>query len=349
MSGGVDSSTAAALLLDAGYEVEGAFMLLPPMETIREFLQQDIDDAKKVANELHIPLHILNFQEEFQKLVIGRFTQEYLQGATPNPCVFCNPSVKFGLFLEWALDHDFDYVATGHYAKVHKNEEGRYQLQKARDQKKDQTYFMNRLTQHMLSHVLFPLGDLTKEEVRKLGGDKHIAVASKSDSEEICFVRGESHGEFIERQVNTDALKGNFVDENGKILGPHKGIHHYTLGQRRGLGIATGSRVFVTKIDPVTKDITLAGRDALLKTKIKVASVNWMAFEDLPHPMTVDVKIRHTTKASKARIEKLSDEEGSMILVSFEKPVWAPARGQSAVFYDGDLMVGGGYIAQVVE
>ncbi len=343
MSGGVDSSIAVKLLQDEGYDVLGATMKLTDDKIVKHnHLPESISDAKKVANAFNIDHMEVDFKDEFNRQIISYFVEAYEQGTTPNPCIVCNKQIKFGKFLDLAIDEGCDYVATGHYAKIEKDETtGRYLLKRAVDSKKDQTYFLYRLNQDALSRSLMPLGYYTKDQVREIGKEMKLEIAGKKDSEEICFVQHEDHGSFILRMNPDAAFPGNFVDEDGKVLGQHKGIIHYTVGQRRGLGIATGERIFVSNINPKRNEITVSDVDSIMKTKVIVKDINLIPFDSFEGEMEVTTKIRHSMIEYPAKIKMLDEDT---IEIKFDSPVRGPAKGQSAVFYDGDIVVGGGFI-----
>ena len=345
LSGGVDSSVSAALLKNQGYEVIGVTMNnIPDGDIYYEkacAISQAIEDARIVARDLGIEYHVIDLKEEFDRKIVDQFIKEYSLGYTPNPCIICNKYIKFGDLRDKTKGLNADYLATGHYAKIEfDKDKKRYLLKKAKDSKKDQTYFLYKLTQDVLKETIFPLGGFTKDEVRKIGEELGIKTHSKKDSEEICFISNDNHGSFIEKR-NPELLGvGNFIDEEGNIIGKHKGIINYTLGQRRGLGIAFGERVYVSKINGLTKEITLSDENALYKNKIELVDYNLISIEDITEPIITTAKIRHGISEYKAEITK---KDGKLYL-EFEKPVRAPSKGQSAVLYDGDIVVGGGII-----
>ncbi|HHX67674.1 MAG: tRNA 2-thiouridine(34) synthase MnmA [Miniphocaeibacter sp.] len=348
MSGGVDSSVSALLLRKQGYEVAGATMnMIPEGELFKEkycSLANATEEAKLVAKDLGIEHYIIDLKKEFDQAVIESFVKEYSLGYTPNPCVRCNKYIKFGEFFKEIKKLGGDFISTGHYAKVeYDKDKKRYLLKKAKDAKKDQTYFLYNLNQEVLKEVIFPLGDLTKDEVREIGEKSGIVTYSKKDSEEICFINEDDHGNFIKTRNPSVVGVGNFIDEDGNILGKHKGIVYYTIGQRRGLGIALGKRVFVSKINPITKEITLSDDESLYKKYIEVRDYNLISVDDIKRPLEVTVKIRHGVNEYKAMVTQEEDK----LLIEFEEPVRAPSRGQSAVMYDGDIVVGGGIIENV--
>ncbi|WP_099202954.1 tRNA 2-thiouridine(34) synthase MnmA [Miniphocaeibacter massiliensis] len=346
MSGGVDSSVAAYLLKEKGYDVIGVTMSLVPKGVL---YNEDrgccsitaVNEAKMVAEDMGIPHYTMNFREEFDKKIIDSFVKEYSLGYTPNPCIACNKYIKFESFRKKIHELGADYISTGHYAAIEYSEERqRYLLKKAKDAKKDQTYFLYNLSQEALSETILPLGIYTKDEVRKIGKETGIITYNKQDSEEICFVQNNDHGKFIQERNPELIGEGNFIDEKGNILGKHKGIVYYTLGQRKGLGIALGKRVFVSKINGKTKNITLSDEDTLYKREIEIKDFNLIAVDEIKEYKEVTVKIRHGVNEHLGEII----QKGSRLFVEFEKTVRAPSKGQSAVIYDGDIVVGGGII-----
>lgn len=348
MSGGVDSSVSALLLKEQGYDVIGVTMNLLPDEDLymekKCSFKQSIDDAKSVADQLGIKHYVIDLKNEFNSKVVESFVREYSLGYTPNPCVTCNKYIKFDALIREIKKLGADFVATGHYAKSSYDENSkRFNLGKAKDAKKDQTYFLYNITQEALRDTLFPLADLTKEEVRDIGKKFDIVTYGKKDSEEICFIKNDDHGQFI-KDRNPELIKeGNFIDEDGNVLGRHKGIIYYTLGQRKGLGIALGKRVFVSKINVKTGEVTLSNEDKLYKKYIEVVDYNLISIEDIVEPIIVNTKIRHGVNEYRAKVSKKDDR----LLFEFEEPVRAPSKGQSAVMYDGDIIIGGGIIDDV--
>ena len=349
MSGGVDRCVACHLLLKEGYEVIGVTMNLVPKGHLYDEEKgccslSSVMDAKIVAEAMGVKHYTMSFREEFDRKVIENFVREYSLGYTPNPCVACNKYIKFNSFVEKIKPLKADFISTGHYAKVEFDKNyNRYLLKRAKDSKKDQTYFLYNTSQDVLSKTLFPLADLEKEEVRQIAKDENILTYSKKDSEEICFVQNRDHGLFI-KQRNPELIKeGYFVDENGNKLGKHKGIVYYTVGQRKGLGIALGKRVFVSKINTIDNTVTLSDEDALYKNKIRIREENFIPFDALEKPLEVSVKVRHGQSETKGLLFYKNNE----LFVEFEKQVRAPNKGQSAVFYLDDIVVGGGIIDEV--
>ena len=349
MSGGVDSCVACHLLLEEGYEVIGVTMNLVPKGHLYDEEKgccslSSVMDAKIVAEAMGVKHYTMSFREEFDRKVIENFVREYSLGYTPNPCVACNKYIKFNSFVEKIKPLKADFISTGHYAKVEFDKNyNRYLLKRAKDSKKDQTYFLYNTSQEVLSKTLFPLADLEKEKVRQIAKDENILTYSKKDSEEICFVQNRDHGLFI-KQRNPELIKeGYFIDEKGNKLGKHKGIVYYTVGQRKGLGIALGKRVFVSKINAIDNTVTLSDEDALYKDKIKIREENFIPFDTLEKPLEVSVKVRHGQNETKGLLFYKNNE----LFVEFEKQVRAPNKGQSAVFYLDDIVIGGGIIDEV--
>lgn len=348
MSGGVDSSVAAYLLKEKGYEVIGVTLIQTPKSLSNDIEDggccsiSSVMDAKQVAKDLDIPHYVLNFRDIFQEKVIDYFIDEYLKGRTPNPCLMCNKFIRFDKFIKKSLEIGADYLATGHYARVRFDSKNkRYQLLKSKDSIKDQTYFLHQITQEQLSKVIFPLGKYNKQEVREIGEKIGITTFNKPDSEEICFIPNNNHGDFIKKQVPNQVKQGNFIDEKGNILGKHKGIVYYTIGQRKGLGLSLGKRVFVKSIDADRNEIIIGDEEGLYKDKLIANNLNWIGISSLESPMKVTAKIRHTPKEEKAEIIPLKNNK---VLVKFNKKVRAIAEGQAIIFYDGDYVIGGGII-----
>ncbi len=361
MSGGVDSSVMAHLLLAEGYTVTGATMTLyrPGMRLSDDggFVfdpcggdipcgsEEDVRDARAVCDRLGIPHTVYDFGGEFCRHVIGDFVREYEEGATPNPCIVCNKHLKFGALLDAALRDGADGIATGHYARVeYDSGSGRYLLKKAVDTDKDQTYVLWQLSQEVLSRVLFPLGQYRKAEIREMAAELHLATAHKSDSQDICFVPDGDYAAFLTRYTGREPVPGEYVTEDGRVLGSHKGIIHYTVGQRKGLGIALGQPMFVKSKDPVSRRIVLTTNDRLFEREVSVADLNLIALGNPDAPIRCEVKIRYNHKGALATVIPTGEHTA---LIRFDEPQRAPADGQSAVFYDGDTVIGGGIIRQI--
>lgn len=349
MSGGVDSSVAAAILLEQGYEVIGVTMQIwPDMDEDRKKTEggccslSAVDDARRVANKLGIPYYVMNFKDVFEKKVINYFKDEYLKGRTPNPCIACNRYVKFDAMLNKATAMGIDYVATGHYAIVEfDSARNRYLLKKSVTDRKDQTYALYNLTQEQLSRTLMPIGSYTKERVREIAREIGLTVASKPDSQEICFVEDNDYGRFISENTDYEICPGDFVDTRGNVLGRHKGIVHYTIGQRKGLGIALGKPMFVVEIDVENNRVVLGDENEVFANSLIADDVNFISIDRIQGELRVKAKIRYSAKESDATIIPL---ENGKVRVDFDSPQRAITPGQSVVFYDGDIVVGGGTI-----
>jgi len=344
MSGGVDSSVTAVLLKEQGYEVIGVSMKLSEAPADAEAKVsgccslKDFNDARSICASLGIPFYSMNFKEEFKEKVMNTFVREYLMGRTPNPCVLCNQDIKFDAFLAKARELEADYVATGHYARIEKGE-GRYRLLKGKDPNKDQSYFLFSLKQADLSKILFPVGDLTKPEVRELARKYDLKTKDKPESQEICFVPNDDPGAFIESYAQAGEA-GDFVDLEGKILGRHRGIHHYTIGQRRGIQVAMGKRYYVQRIDAVANQVTLAEDTELYREALLASQVSWVGYQP-GSGESIQAKIRYRSRAEACRIQALPEGK---VQVEFEEAQRAISPGQAIVFYQGDEVLGGGWI-----
>ena len=349
MSGGVDSSVAACLLKEQGYDVIGVTMQIWQEEdscTVEEnggcCGLSAVEDARRVAWTLGIPYYVMNFRKEFQKNVIDYFVAEYLHGRTPNPCIACNRYVKWEALLERSLEIGADYIATGHYARISQLQNGRYTIRNSVTAAKDQTYALYNLTQFQLSRTLMPIGDYAKDEVRKIAEDRGLAVAKKKDSMEICFVPDNDYAGFIEREASDVPGCGNFVDKNGVVLGKHKGITHYTVGQRKGLNLSMGKPVFVVEIRPETNEVVIGDSKDVFSDRLTCDHLNWMSVDGLHgETMKVTAKIRYSHKGAPCEIREIGPD---LVEVQFEEPQRAITPGQAVVFYDGDYVVGGGVI-----
>ena len=360
MSGGVDSSVAAALLKKAGLEVIGITMCfnLPDIETRRPRCcgLQGIEDARRVSHKLGIKHYVLNMKNVLEEKVIKDFCLEYLRGRTPNPCVRCNQYIKFDLLLKKAKALGAQYLATGHYARIdkstipalpagrHGSQSTVYFLKKAKDLKKDQSYFLYRLGQNQLKHALFPLGEFTKEEVRKLARGFNLPVAEKAESQEICFFPENNYRAFLEANCKGKIKPGRIIDAEGKDLGMHRGVPFYTIGQREGLGLSVGYPIYVTSIDAKHNRITVGQRQDALKKEFLVRKL-YFAHKPKKKKIALKVKIRYNHKESEAQIYS----QPGKIKVRFKKPQFAITPGQSAVFYKKDLVLGGGIIDKVIN
>ncbi len=333
ISGGVDSAAAAIILKESGYNVRGVTLRLKP----GNLADKDIEDAKAVADTLNIPLDVLDMREEFKK-VTDYFCNEYLEGRTPNPCVMCNPNVKLGKLLEYTLAQGGDLLATGHYANIVKDENGVYYI-KRNPSSKDQSYFLCGLNQHILSHVVFPIADLSKPEIRQLASDNNIPVAEKKDSQEVCFIPDNDYISFIEREFNPKATPGDFLSSNGEKLGTHSGIYKYTIGQRKGLG-AFGKPMYVLSIDADKNAVIIGDNNELFKEKIYIKDINFLSGNAPSNEFDCEVKIRCAARPAKATLT-LSGDMGKIV---FQEPQRAAAPGQTAAIYIDDILIGGGTI-----
>src|ERR1700741_4948662 len=361
MSGGVDSSTVAAMLRAEGQNVIGLAMQLwnqgrlagyegmPEKVTGRCCSLDDVYDARRVAQHIGIPYYVVNHEERFERDVVRPFVAEYLSGRTPIPCSLCNNHLKFDQLLVVAQQIGAERVASGHYARVvYDDARGRWLLKRPADLSKDQTYFLFGLTQEQLSRTLFPLGDMTKPAVRELARKHGLALAEKPDSQEICFVPGGDYKRFIdaylaEQGESLPDTAGELVTTSGEVIGEHTGIHNFTVGQRKGLGVATGSPLYVIQISGANKQVIVGDDEHLYSRTLRAKRVNLISVDDLREPMRVAVKIRHRHQPAPAVIEGAGEDE---ILVTFDAPQRAITPGQAAVFYDGEIVVGGGWIAK---
>lgn len=358
MSGGVDSSAVAAILVGRGSPVVGLTMQLWNQRRLPELDRDgargqrccsldDVYDAKRVAQHLGMPHYVVNYEKRFEETVVQPFVEEYLAGRTPIPCTLCNNHVKFDPLLVTAREIGADRLATGHYARIRRNEaSGRYELLRAADEAKDQTYFLWGLTQEQMSRTDFPLGELGKTQVREIARRAALPVAEKAESQEICFVPSGNYVKFIdaylgERGESLPEEEGDLVTTSGDVIGRHRGVHHYTVGQRKGLGIAAGRPLYVVELDRASNRVVV-GDDAELRSDVcEVRDVNWISFAALESPVRASVKIRHRHEPAAAMIEPLCDTSAR---VKFDQPQRAITPGQAAVFYSGDVVLGGGWI-----
>lgn len=345
MSGGVDSSLAALLMKEKGYECIGCTMKLYENEdagiekTKTCCSLDDVEDARNVACLLDMPFYVFNFTERFRTQVIDRFVQSYEEGRTPNPCIDCNRYMKFDKLYERAKLMGCEYIVTGHYARIEK-EDGKFFLKKALDETKDQTYVLYTLTQDQLAHTMFPLGDLTKRTVRNIAEKNGFINANKPDSQDICFVPDGDYASVIEKYTGRICMPGNFVDTEGNIMGRHKGIIHYTLGQRKGLGIAAGKPVYVCEIRPQTREVVLGNPEDLMSRDVYVSDFNWISGNAPGGRIRCTAKVRYRQSEQPAVLSV----EGDIVHIVFDQPQRAITPGQAAVVYDGDVVLGGGTI-----
>ena len=343
MSGGVDSSVAAYLMKEKGHECLGVTMRF--YEGDKEASCQsenNLKDVIRVTESMDMPYDVLDLREEFHRNIIEKFIRVYENGGTPNPCVDCNRYMKFDGLLQLAEERGYDYIATGHYARVTYNEEsGRYELKKGLDESKDQSYVLYNLTQEQLAHIVLPLGELHKDEVRKIAEKMSFANADKKDSQDICFVPDGDYAGFIEREKNVKYPEGDFIDMEGNVLGRHKGLIRYTLGQRKGLGISAGKPIYVCGKDLEKGTVILGDEEELFKDTIYAEDMNWISIPYLAEPMRLQACTRYHAKLQDATAYP---EEGGRVKVIFDKPQRAMTPGQALVLYDGDLVVGGGTI-----
>lgn len=349
MSGGVDSSVAAYLLKESGYEVIGVTMQIWQEE--EEAAKEEnggccgllaVEDARRVAQFLDIPYYVMNFKKEFRENVMNYFVEEYLHGRTPNPCIACNRYVKWESLLQRSLAIGADYIATGHYAKVGRLANGRYAICNSVTAAKDQTYALYNLTQYQLAHTLMPVGAYEKAKIRKIAEDLGLPVANKPDSQEICFIPDHDYAGFIDKEAGKRVPEpGNFVTVSGEIIGVHKGITHYTVGQRKGLNLAMGHPVFVTQIRPETNEVVIGRSEDVFSRELICDHINYMGMENLTEPRKVLAKIRYAHKGAPCLIEKVGED---WIKCAFEEPVRAVTPGQAVVFYEDGYVLGGGTI-----
>jgi tRNA-specific 2-thiouridylase len=348
MSGGVDSSAAAALLLEQGYDVVGITLKLWPQDCVSRAEDkccgpQAVTDARAVCHKLGVPYYLIDEAEEFQARVIRYFANEYKAGRTPNPCVMCNQNLKFGRLLERADQLGAQYIATGHFARLEKSADGsRALLKRGRDSRKDQSYFLFSLRQEQLARAMFPLGEKTKSDTREVARHCNLKTADKQESMEICFVPDNDYGKFLQQAKLVEKHRGEIVDLNGQVLGHHEGIEFYTIGQRKGLGLSSPRPLYVVELDLVNNRVIVGDDSALERAAFEVAQCNWIPFEKPPGQIEATVKIRYNHPGTPATIQPLGNGSAKVIL---HQPQRAVTPGQAAVFYHDDLVLGGGWIS----
>ncbi len=363
MSGGVDSSVVAALLHARGENIVGMTMQLWNQRRLPEVASEaatgrccsldDVYDARYVANQVGIPYYVVNFEDRFEQHVVKPFVQDYLEGKTPIPCTLCNNFIKFDQFLDMAASVGARFVATGHYARIRQDvSSGRWQLLRAVDATKDQTYFLFGLTQEQLSRTLFPLGEMLKDDVRELGRKLQVPIADKPDSQEICFVPNGDYAAFIDAYLRDQGLEaaateGEILDEEGKALGRHRGVHHFTVGQRKGIGIARPEPLYVIATEPTSQTVVVGAGNSLLRRRMQVRDVNWISISEPAGEVRAEVRIRNRHSPADATIWVNQPE--NLVEVVFDEPQRAITPGQGAVFYQEDLVLGGGWISRAVE
>lgn len=348
MSGGVDSSVAAYLMKEEGYDCIGATMKLYDNEDIGISKQKtccslnDIYDAKNVAYTLNMPYYVFNFADNFKEQVIDRFVNTYIEGGTPNPCIDCNRYIKFEKLMRRMYELDYDYVVTGHYARIEYNEDtDRYILKKGVDETKDQSYVLYNMTQDQLAHTIFPLGKYRKSEIREIADQQNFINARKHDSQDICFVPDGDYAHFIEGYCGKKFPEGDFVTEDGKVLGKHKGIIRYTIGQRKGLGLSLPQPLYVCKKDVDTNTVVLGKNEDLFQRTLEAEEMNWISISEIKEPIRCKAKIRYKQKEADAVVEAM---ENGKVKITFDEPQRGITKGQAVVLYDGDIVIGGGKI-----
>jgi tRNA-specific 2-thiouridylase len=354
MSGGVDSAVAAAILKEEGYQVIGVTMQVWPRDKQADDANRfggccgisAVEDAKRVAFKLGIPHYVMNFRDIFAQRVIADFCHEYSLGRTPNPCIRCNQYIKFDALLERAKKLGAEFVATGHHARVDKDEtKGRYLLKKGADQAKDQSYVLYTLTQEQLGHTLLPIGNFTKQRVREIAGELGLPVAAKPESQEICFIPDNNYPNFLKEHIPEAVKPGPILDKQGNILGEHRGMLFYTIGQHKRLGISAKERLYVTAIDRQRNTIIVGSKQEVYSRELIATGLNWIAFDELRQPMIIKAKVRYRHQEAEARVTPLNEAKA---YVKFNQPEFAITPGQAVVLYDGDIVIGGGVIEQAL-
>ncbi|MBE6834780.1 MAG: tRNA 2-thiouridine(34) synthase MnmA [Ruminococcaceae bacterium] len=346
MSGGVDSSVAAYLMKNKGFECIGATMKLFDNDDININNEKSccsldgVEDARSVANKLGIPYYVFNFKADFNEKVIKNFIQTYENGGTPNPCIECNRNLKFKKLMDKMKELEFDYVVTGHYASV-EEKDGRFLLKRGADSNKDQSYVLYSLTQEQLSHIIFPLGDYNKSKIREIAEQQGFLNAHKKESQDICFVPDGDYVSFIKGYTNKEYPKGNFIDIEKNVIGQHQGIINYTVGQRKGLGVAFGEPRYVCSVNPENNTVTLGKNEDLFSTELIAKDINLISVDKINGEMRVKAKVRYKHTEQPATVIQLDEDT---IKVVFDEPQRAITKGQAVVLYDGDYVVGGGTI-----
>ncbi len=343
MSGGVDSSVAALLLQKQGYTVKGVALKLWAYNAENPCCStEDLHDAKTIAQQIGIDFEVIDMQEAFRKEVVGYYIKELSEGRTPNPCIVCNDHLKFGLLLDYASKNDHDYVATGHYARIQADKNG-FHLKKAVDLRKDQSYFLFMLDQKRLTRILFPLGELDKNTVRNIARNAELITCNKRDSQELCFLPAGGFKEFSSKYTKMDLHEGKIINREGTIMGTHRGLQFYTIGQRKGIGVYTNEPVYVIDKNISDNSIMVGTRDGLMSDTFSVNGVNWIAGKEPDFPLYANVRIRYRHTEKRALMSKKDD----MIIIKFDSPQRAITPGQAAVFYDDEEILGGGWIVEV--
>ena len=342
MSGGVDSSVAAALLQEEGHEVIGVTMQLRPLSDENNGNGLDaIEDARKVAGKLDIPHHVIDLRDIFARTIIADFCREYSLGNTPNPCVLCNKYIKFGMLWEKVRELGAEFLATGHYARIETDNSGKYLLKKGKDQRKDQSYFLCQLTQEQLSRTLFPLGNLTKVKVRQIASELKLPVAERPESQEMCFIPDNDYAKFLKEYALETVAPGPIVDRQGNVLGQHEGIAFYTIGQRKGLGISAAKPLYVTAIEPERNAVVVGTKEQTYSSELVADNLNWIAASMPEQSIKVKARVRYRHPEAEAIVSPLDE---TSVYVKFAEPQMAITPGQAVVFYDGDTVIGGGTI-----